>query len=139
MVAVAVGWQVYSIHRNPFDLGLIGLAEFVPLPLLALPAGQLADRLPRTLVFAGSIAAEGVVASLLLVVTLNGADQLWQFVALAALTGVTAAFGAPSGRSLTPELVPGDLLAGALALRSVAGQAATVARPAFGGLLFSRH
>jgi MFS family permease len=137
MVAVAVGWQVYSIHRNPFDLGLIGLAEFVPLPLLALPAGQLADRLPRTLVFAGSIAAEGVVASLLLVVTLNGADQLWQFVALAALTGVTAAFGAPSGRSLTPELVPGDLLAGALALRSIAGQAATVTGPALGGLLFA--
>ncbi|HEY5057809.1 MAG TPA: MFS transporter, partial [Gaiellaceae bacterium] len=47
MVAVAVGWQVYAIHRNPLDLGLIGLAEFLPLPLLALPAGQLADRLSR--------------------------------------------------------------------------------------------
>ncbi|MGH3025803.1 MAG: MFS transporter, partial [Gaiellaceae bacterium] len=47
MVAVAVGWQVYSIHGSAFDLGLIGLAEFVPVPLLALPAGQLADRLPR--------------------------------------------------------------------------------------------
>src|SRR5207302_2425955 len=54
MTAVAVGWQVYSIHRNPFDLGLIGLAEFLPLPLLALPAGQIADRFPRRIVFAVS-------------------------------------------------------------------------------------
>ena len=46
MTAVAVGWQVYAIHRNPFDLGLIGLAEFLPLPLLALPAGHIADRFP---------------------------------------------------------------------------------------------
>jgi len=47
MIAVAVGWQVYAIHRSALDLGLIGLAEFVPLPLLALPAGQLADRFSR--------------------------------------------------------------------------------------------
>ena len=47
MAAVAIGWQVYSIHHSAFDLGLIGLAEFAPVPLLALPAGQLADRLPR--------------------------------------------------------------------------------------------
>ena len=49
MIAVAVGWQVYAIHKNPLDLGLVGLCEFVPLPLLALPAGHLADRLPRRL------------------------------------------------------------------------------------------
>src|SRR2546423_15614548 len=46
MTAVAVGWQVYSIHRNPFNLGLIGLAEFLPLPLLALPAGPAPAPLP---------------------------------------------------------------------------------------------
>ena len=50
MAAVAIGWQVYSIHHSAFDLGLIGLAEFAPVPLLALPAGQLADRLPRVAV-----------------------------------------------------------------------------------------
>ena len=55
MVAVAVGWQVYAIHRNPLDLGLIGLMEFLPLPLLALPAGQLADRAPRRAVLAFSL------------------------------------------------------------------------------------
>ena len=60
MVAVAVGWQVYAIHQSAFDLGLIGLAEFIPLPLLALPAGQMADRMPRVRLFAVSILAEAV-------------------------------------------------------------------------------
>ena len=137
MVAVAVGWQVYAIHQSAFDLGLIGLAEFIPLPLLALPAGQMADRMPRVRLFAVSILAEAVIAGLLLVVTIEGARQLWPFLTLAALAGVIQAFGQPAGRSLTPEIVPIDLLAGALALRSVAGQLATVAGPALGGLLFA--
>jgi len=137
MASVAIGWQVYSIHRSAFDLGLIGLAEFLPLLLLALPAGQLADRLPRTLIAAGSSFAEAVVVGLLLVVTLAGAQQLWAFVALAALTGVAGAFGAPAARSLAPEIVPSDLLAAAMALRSVAFQIATVSGPAVGGLLFA--
>ena len=47
MAFVAIGWQVYSVRENPLDLGLVGLAEFLPLLLLALPAGQLADRVPR--------------------------------------------------------------------------------------------
>src|SRR5437879_5431318 len=47
MTAVAVGWQVYAIHENPFDLGLIGLAEFLPLPLLALPARPVAEAMPE--------------------------------------------------------------------------------------------
>src|SRR6266496_3137527 len=75
MVAVAVGWQVYAIHRHPLDLGLIGLAEFVPLPLLALPAGQIADRFPRRLVFAASLVLEIAVTALLLVVSLSGARE----------------------------------------------------------------
>ena len=137
MVAVAVGWQVYAIHQSAFDLGLIGLAEFIPLPLLALPAGQLADRMPRVRLFAVSILAEAVIAGLLLLVTIEGARQLWPFLTLAALAGAIQAFGQPAGRSLTPEIVPIDLLAGALALRSVAGQLATVAGPALGGLLFA--
>src|SRR3954453_15069594 len=84
MVAVAVGWQVFAIHRSAFDLGLIGLAEFAPTPLLALPAGQLADRLPRPVVGFASNLAEAAVVGLLLLVTLTGARQLWQFVVLAA-------------------------------------------------------
>jgi MFS family permease len=137
MVQVAVGWQVYVIHHSAFDLGLIGLAEFAPVPLLALPAGQLADRLPRVTVVIVWGFADAVVTALLLLVTIRGADELWPFVVLAALTGTLGALGNPAGRSLTPELVPAELLTGALALRSIAGQASTIAGPALGGLLFA--
>ncbi|HEY2777343.1 MAG TPA: MFS transporter [Gaiellaceae bacterium] len=137
MAQVAIGWQVYSIRHNPFDLGLIGLAEFAPVPLLALPAGQLADRLPRVAVVVVTSIGDAVVAGLLLVVTLHGAHELWQFVALAALTGAISALGSPAQRSLVPELVPAELLTAALALRSIAGQAATIGGPTVGGLLFS--
>ena len=79
MLAVAIGWQVYSIHRNPLDLGLVGLMEFVPLPLLALPAGQLADRLPRRAVTAAAFTLNIAIAVLLVFVTLAGATRLWPF------------------------------------------------------------
>jgi MFS family permease len=137
MAQVAIGWQVYSIRHNAFDLGLIGLAEFAPVPLLALPAGQLADRLPRVAVVTVTSLGDAVVAGLLLVVTLRGAHELWQFVALAALTGAIGALGSPAQRSLVPELVPAELLTAALALRSIAGQAATIGGPALGGFLFA--
>jgi MFS family permease len=106
MAQVAIGWQVYSIRHNAFDLGLIGLAEFAPVPLLALPAGQLADRLPRVGVVMITSLGDAAVAGLLLVVTLGGAHELWQFVALAALTGTISALGSPAQRSLTPSSSP---------------------------------
>jgi len=137
MTAVAVGWQVYAIHRNPFDLGLIGLAEFLPLPLLALPAGQIADRFPRRIVFAVSLVVEIAVTALLLVVSLAGARQLWPFLALAFATGVAGALGAPAGRAIPPEVVSADLLASAMTFRSIAGQAAVIGGPAVGGVLFA--
>src|SRR4029079_10403125 len=102
-----------------------------------LPAGPLADRLPRVGVVMVTSFGDAVVAVLLLVVTLHGAHQLWQFVALAALTGGISALGSPAQRSLVPELVPVDLLTAALALRSIAGQAATIGGPALGGFLFA--
>ena len=137
MVAVAIGWQVYEINRNPLDLGLIGLAEFLPLPLLALPAGHLADRLSRRLVFAGSLALLMVVTALLVVVTLAGASSLWPFLVLAAASGVASALGTPAARALPPTLVPTEILAAALALRSTVIQGAVVAGPAVGGVLFA--
>src|SRR4051812_37029195 len=137
MVVVAVGWQVYDIHQDPLDLGLVGLAEFVPLPLLALPAGQLADRMPRRIVFAASIGLSAIVTALLLVVTVAGASELWPFLVLAVATGVASALGSPAGRALPPELVPAEVLASAMAVRSTGMQAAVVIGPAFGGLLFA--
>jgi len=137
MIAVAVGWQVFAIRRDPLDLGLIGLAEFVPLLVLALPAGHLADRLPRRLVAALALAVMVAVAAALLAVTLADAQVVWPYFVLAALTGAASAIGWPAYTALTPEVVPPDLVPGAVALRSVAGQIAVIAGPAVGGLLFA--
>ena len=137
MLAVAIGWQVYSFRRNPLDLGLVGLAEFLPLPILALPAGQIADRLPRRLVTAAANGLNVLIALLLVVVTLDGARTLWPFLVIAAITGVSQVVGNPAARAMTPELVPAELIAGAVALRSVAGQIGVIAGPALGGVIFS--
>ena len=137
MLAVAIGWQVYAIHRNPLDLGLIGLAEFVPLPILALPAGQLADRVSRRLVTAASLVLDVGIAGFLVAVTLAGIHALWPYLTIGALAGVASAVGSPATRALTPEIVPVELLQGALALRSVAGQIGVVVGPALGGIVFA--
>jgi MFS family permease len=137
MVVVAVGWQVYDISEDPLDLGLIGLAEFLPLLVLALPAGHLADHFSRKLVFAWSLALQTLVMALLLVVSLTAADRLWPFLVLAAVAGVANAIGSPAGRALPAVLVPQEILASAMALRSTGSQAAVIVGPAVGGLLFA--
>ncbi len=137
MSFVAIGWQVYAIHRDPLDLGLVGLAMFLPLPLLALPAGHLSDRYPRRTVLALATALDAAVAVGLLVVTRAGAEATWPFFALAFGTGVASAVGAPAGRAMTPSLVPQGLLVKALAQRSVALQLSVIVGPAVGGLLFA--
>jgi len=137
MVAVAVGWQVYSIHHSAFDLGLIGLFEFLPLPILALPAGHLADRFSRRAVFAASLALSVAVTVGLLVVSLTASDVLWPFLVLAAATGIATALGTPAARALPPTLVPLDLVESAVALRSIAFQIGFAVGPAIGGLLFA--
>jgi MFS family permease len=137
MIAVAIGWQVYAIRKSALDLGLIGLLEFAPLPLLALPAGQIADRLPRRLVFAGSLALRTGIAVGLVAVTRTGASELWPFLALAGAAGVAGAMGNPASRAMAPTLVPLELLSGAITLRSIGWQAANVAGPAVGGGLFA--
>jgi MFS family permease len=137
MVFVAVGWQVYDISRNPFHLGLVGLAEFLPLLLFALPAGAISDRLPRKLIYMGSLAVDAVITVMLLLVSLNGADELWPFLALSFASGCSAAVGNPAIRSMTPTLVPLELLPNAIALRSTFSQTVVVIGPAIGGLLFA--
>ena len=137
MIAVAIGLQVFVIHRNPLDIGLVGLAEFVPLPLLALPAGALADRVSRKLV---SVTAAGLqigIAALLIVITELGPSSIWPFLGVGALNGVASAIGSPASRALVPEVVPMELVERAIALRSVAGQIGIVSGPALGGVIFS--
>ncbi|MGI9111979.1 MAG: MFS transporter [Gaiellaceae bacterium] len=137
MVFVAVGWQVYDISRNPFHLGLVGLAEFLPLLLLALPAGAIADRFSRKLVYIVSLVADAGITAGLLLVSLSGAGTLWPFLALSFASGCSAALGNPAIRSMWPSLVPLPLLTSALALRSTVFQATVVTGPAIGGLLFA--
>ena len=137
MIVVAIGWQVYSIRHNPLDLGLVGLAEFLPLPVLALPAGQLADRISRRIVAAAAGAVQVGIAFVLLAITEIGPHSIWPFLGVGLLNGVASAIGTPAQRALTPELVPMDLVPGAIALRSVAGQIGVVAGPAIGGVIFA--
>jgi len=137
MAFVAVGWQVYDISRNPFHLGLVGLAEFLPLLLLALPAGAIADRVSRKLVYIGSLLADAAITALLIVVSVTSVGSLWPFLALSFASGCSAAIGNPAIRSMTPSLVPLELLTSALALRSTVFQAVVVVGPAIGGLLFA--
>jgi hypothetical protein len=136
MAQVAIGWQVYSIHHSTLDLGLVGLAEFVPLPLLALPAGQLADRVSRRAITAISLTLDVVLAAFLVVVTIHGANALWPFLTVGAMAGAASAVGNPATRALTPDLVPPEILQNAVVLRNVAGQVGVVAGPALGGLIF---
>ena len=126
MASVAIGWQVYSVRESPLDLGLIGLAEFLPLLLFALPAGHVADRFPRRRVYALMVVSDVVVFLALLGVTLQGATTVWPFFVLAFLTGTGSAFGAPAGRALTPSLVPQEILVSALAQRSIRSPVAGV-------------
>jgi MFS family permease len=136
MMVVAIGWQVYTIRHRALDLGLVGLAEFLPLPLLALPAGQLADHFSRRTVALVAAGLQVVIALVLLAITAIGPHSIWPFLGVGLLAGITSAVGTPAQRSLTPELVPAELIAGAIALRSVASQIGVVAGPAVGGLIF---
>jgi MFS family permease len=135
MAVVAIGWQVYTTSGRALDLGLLGLAEFLPLLLLALPAGQLADRLPRRNLLTVMALSNVLVLAGLLAVTVADAGHLWPFFALAFVQGVGSAIGAPAGRALTPSLVPQEILVSALAQRSIAFQGSAVLGPALGGIL----
>ncbi len=136
MLEVAIGWEVYGLHRSALDLGWIGLAEFVPLLVLALPAGQLADRLPRRLIFAGSLLLCVAVGVGLALVTAAGVTAVSAYLALAVLAGVGMALGWPAARAMPPTLVSAEALANAMAMRSIASQSGMVIGPAIGGLLY---
>ena len=132
MLQVAIGWEVYSLHRSALDLGWIGLAEFVPLFLLALPAGHLADRVPRRLMFAGSLLLGAASASGWRRQR-PGTSEVWPYLALAVGAGTAMAIGCPAARAMPPTLVGLDLLQrdDAAFDRQPGGQ---VIGPAIGGL-----
>jgi MFS family permease len=136
MLEVAIGWEVYAQHGSPLDLGWIGLAEFVPMFVLAIPAGHLADRLPRRLVFAMALVIGAAVGVGLAVLSTSSVTSVLPYLTLAAGAGVVMAIATPASRSMPPTLVPAELLPSAMTLRSIAGQTAMVLGPALGGLLY---
>jgi MFS family permease len=136
MLEVAIGWEVYAQHRSALDLGWIGLAEFVPLFLLALPAGHLADHFPRRLVFAAALLLGAGVGVGLAIVSSSGVVSVWPYLGLAAGAGTSMAIASPAARAMTPTLVTASLLPSAMTLRSIATQGGSVVGPALGGLLY---
>jgi MFS family permease len=137
MLEVAIGWEVYAQHSSPLDLGWIGLAEFAPMFVLAIPAGHLADRLSRRRVFAIALLVGVAVAAGLAVLSQSAVSSVLPYLALAAGAGTVMAIGTPAARALPPTLVPAGLLPSAMTLRSIASQSAQVAGPALGGVLYA--
>ncbi|MEO4043703.1 MFS transporter [Hoeflea sp. CAU 1731] len=136
VIAVAVGWQIYDLTRDPLDLGLIGLTQFVPALALLLATGAAADRYSRRMIMAICEIAGFVLGALMFLLTLGGlTSPLPVFVILVGL-GVTRAFFSPASTSLAPNLVPKEDLANAIAWNSTSWQTATIAGPMAGGLLY---
>ena len=136
MLAVAVGWQVYALTRDPLALGLVGLAEFLPFVSLVLLGGYAADHVDRRNVLLATAVVECLCVGGLLWFTLAGGTRTWPIYSAIAVFGATRAFWMPSMQAYLVNLVPREELAGAIALDSTLRQIATVAGPALGGLLF---
>ena len=137
MLSVAVGWQVYAVTGRAFDLGLIGLVQFIPSVLLALPAGHVADQFERRRVVLIGQIVEWTAIVLLAALTFSGRIHEAGILALVFVIGVAKAFESPSMQSLLPALVPPVLLPRAVAVSGSALQMATILGPAVGGLLYA--
>ncbi|CAG1013834.1 MAG: MFS transporter [Rhizobiaceae bacterium] len=136
IVSVAVGWQVYDITRDPFDLGLVGIIQFAPSLLLVLVTGAAADRFGRRLIMGVAAVLEALCALALLVLTLRGLDGVSAVFVVLAVFGIARAFFAPASASLVANLVPAEDFANAVAWNSSAWQTATIVGPVAGGLLY---
>ena len=137
---VVVSWQVYALTHDPLSLGVVGLAEAVPFIALALPAGDLVDRVSRRLVTMLSTVAQLACAVAFLAVTLHppasSRAMVWSVYAIVGVTGIARAFVMPARTAIIAELVPRELYGNAATWRSSSWQLAAVAGPALGGLLY---
>jgi len=150
MFLVAVGWQMYEITGSAWDLGLVGLYQFLPALLLTLVAGHVADKLHRGRIVATCLVAQAAVA-LLLVAASQGwgghtfasplaTSSAWVsrdlLLAISIVLGAARAFQMPAQQALTPLLVPAEMLPQAMAFSSMGTQVAVIGGPALGGLIF---
>jgi len=136
MFSVAISWQIYALTNSALALGMIGLMQFLPSVLLALPAGHLADQYDRRrIVLLGQLVEFTALLALVLLTLLHSPDKtaLWGLVFMIA---VAKALEWPAMSSMLPSLVPSSILARAMAMNSVGGQAAVIAGPTIGGLLY---
>jgi MFS family permease len=136
IVSVAVGWQVYDLTREPFDLGLVGLVQFLPALTLVLVTGAAADRFNRRLIIALCLALEALVCLAFVVFTARGINVVWPIFVVLVVLGIARAFFGPASQSLLPNLVPAEDLSNAIAWNSSSWQVATILGPAAGGLLY---
>ncbi len=133
--STVLGWQVYSITKDPMALGYVGLAEFLPFVVFTLPGGWLADQMDRrTLSILSHLAilAGGI---WLLLINLGTPTSVWPFYAVQALAGLGRAFFRPTSVALGTELVPREHLPNAATWRTTLFTISSVAGPALGGML----
>jgi MFS family permease len=143
-MVVVIGWQVYDIARRTmapkeaaFQLGLIGVAQFVPLLLLTLVVGWTADRIDRRWIARGAVLLEAGCAGTLAWFAWTNSTTLPILFTIAALLGVARAFAGPALGALAPNLVPAAILPTAIALSSIAWQTGGIVGPAAGGYLYA--
>ena len=136
MLAVAVGWQVYALTGRALDLGLVGLVQFLPAFFLVLVAGHVADHFDRRRVLQLCMFAEAAAALGLAVASATGVIGETVIFVLIFVVGGARAFQMPTMQALLPALVPSQLLSRAIAANASAGQAAIIAGPALGGIIY---
>ncbi|MDB6002709.1 MAG: transporter [Rhizobacter sp.] len=136
MMMVAVGWQMYDLTGSAWDLGLVGLYQFLPALVLTLVAGHTADRYNRGRILALCMAALVGVAGVLVVATYAGWASRQLLLLLSLALGLIKAFQLPAQQALAPQLVPPDMLPRALAFSSAGMQGAIISGPALGGFIY---
>ncbi len=136
MMLVAIGWQMYDLTGSAWDLGLVGLLQFLPALALVLVAGHVVDRHHRARIVAACVGVQGLVALALAAAPFDGLSQRTLLLALSVALGAVRAFQMPAQQALVPLLVPPGLLPRAMAFSSAGLQGAIIAGPALGGLLY---
>ena len=136
MQSVAVGWQVYEITHRPLDLGLVGLAQFLPGICLFLLAGHTADRIARNKILQTCYASFSFCSLLLLALTAHGISSAYPIYFVLLLNGTVRAFNAPAGQAMLPLLVSKEDFPNAVAWSASIFQTATIAGPMIGGILY---
>jgi MFS family permease len=136
IMSVAVGWQVYDISRDPLDLGLVGLVQFLPPLLLVLVTGLAADRFNRRFIMALCLTVEALCAGALILFTLSSPTVVWPVFIILAVLGVARAFFNPASDALAPNLLPRQAIAHGISLNSMSWQIGNIVGPVLGGLLY---